>query len=323
MYYYQDVIRTAAVTIEKVEFKNQGITLAGLIFKPSDKKLQQSGYPAIIVGHPAGGVKEQTASVYAVKLAERGFLTLAFDAAYQGESGGEPRYLEDPGMRVEDFRCAVDYLSTRADVEADAIGILGMCAAGGYVIKAAGTDTRMKAIATVSMADLGDMFRNGLGRTMKPEELQGFLAQIAAQRTREAAQGAPVAYMGYVADSEAELAGKARDWWDGYEYYRTSPARHPRSVNKMILSHVDRLIAFTALEHVELLGQRPLLAVAGTEAGTKYFAEEAVAQAIGPKELFWVKGSTHIELYYKEPYVDQAIERLDAFFKKYLKESKK
>ena len=231
MLYYQDVIKTAEVKIESVNFPNQQINLSGNIFKP--KKNLQEKYPAIVVGHPSGGVKEQTAGVYAALLAEKGFLTLAFDASYQGESGGEPRYLESPSARIENMRCAVDFLTTRQDVNTEKIAILGMCASGGYCIKAAETDLRIKAIATVSMADLGDLFRNGLERNMTDEDRQNLLAQISTQRTKEI-NGAPIFYIGYVPNSEEETVGKQNDYREGYEYYRVSPAKHERSVNKMI-----------------------------------------------------------------------------------------
>lgn len=310
--YYQDVIQTAHVTAEHVFFPAGKELLAGCIYRPSDAARQQAAYPAIVVGHPAGGVKEQTAGVYAVMLAEQGFLTLTFDARYQGESSGAPRYLEDPETRVEDFRCAVDYLTTLADVDAERLGILGMCAAGGYVVRAAGTDVRMKAIATVSMADLGDMFRTGLGRTMTQEMRDGLLAQVAAQRTAEA-HGAPVKYIGYVPGTQKEAEKLPSDYYEGYDYYRVSPARHPRSVNKMIFSEIGRLVAFTALDRVDLLGKRPYLAVAGTKAGTRYFAEEST-KAAENGDLCWIEDSTHIELYYVKDYVERAVERLTAFF---------
>ena len=185
--YYQDVIKELSdkVTVESVKIKNRTWFLAGNIYKP--KNINKEKYTSIVIGHPSGGVKEQTAGVYAAMLAECGFLTLTYDSSYQGESGGEPRYLEDPQMRVEDIRCAVDYLTTRDDVDTDKIGAIGMCASGGYVVNAAQTDLRIKAIATVSMADLGDMFRNGLGRTEEyKENLKFMLEQIAQQRTKEA-----------------------------------------------------------------------------------------------------------------------------------------
>lgn len=315
MLYYQDVIKTAEVKIESVNFPNQQINLSGNIFKP--KKNLQEKYPAIVVGHPSGGVKEQTAGVYAALLAEKGFLTLAFDASYQGESGGEPRYLESPSARIEDMRCAVDFLTTRQDVNTEKIAILGMCASGGYCIKAAETDLRIKAIATVSMADLGDLFRNGLERNMTDEDRQNLLAQISTQRTKEI-NGAPTFYIGYVPNSEEETVGKQNDYREGYEYYRVSPAKHERSVNKMIFSRIDSIINFTALDHVEMLAPRPLLVIVGTKADTKYFAEETFNNAKGEKFIHWIEGATHIQLYYVKKYVLEAVSELEKFYKKFL-----
>ena len=314
MLYYQDVIQNT--DIEKVFFPNQQITLVGNIFKP--KKSTAKKYPAIVIGHPSGGVKEQTAGTYAALLAEKGFLTLAFDASYQGESGGEPRYLENPTARVEDLRCAVDYLTTRDDVDIDNIGILGICASGGYCIKAAETDKRIKAIATISMADLGDLFRNGLGRDMTDDARNDLLLQISSQRTREA-NGESISYIGYVPNSKEETIGKQNDYREGYEYYRNSPAKHERSVNKMIFSRLDAIINFTALDNVEMLAPRPILIIAGTDANTRYFAEETFNKAKSPKKLHWIFGATHIQLYYVKKYVLEAIEELDKFYTEYLR----
>lgn len=317
--YYQDVIKELSdkVTVEPVKFKNRTWLMAGNLYKgvniQKDKKCS-----AIVIGHPSGGVKEQTAGVYAAMLAELGFLTLTYDSSYQGESGGEPRYLEDPQMRVEDVRCAVDYLTTRNDVNSDKIGAIGMCASGGYVVNAAQTDLRIKAIATVSMADLGDMFRNGLGRTQDyKENLKQTLEQIAQQRTKEA-QGNEVYYSWYVPPTEELTKGLAYDYWEGYEYYRVSPAKHPNSVNKMIFSRTDSIINFTALSHVEMCYPRPMLFIAGSNAGTKYFSDETHAKLPETSELYIIDGATHIELYYKEPYVTMGVNKLGEFFAKNL-----
>lgn len=144
-----------------MQFKNNDITLVGNLYRPADFDKSKK-YPAISVAHPWGGVKEQTASLYAEGLAEKGFITLAYDASHYGESGGEPRYYENPSERVEDIRCVVDYLSSRPDVDADHIGALGICAGGGYTIAAASTDARIKAAASVSTYDIGDAARAGL-----------------------------------------------------------------------------------------------------------------------------------------------------------------
>ena len=319
MYTYENVLKNSAVQARAVSFPHDAVTIAGLLYLPLGK-VPEGGWPAVAIGHPTGGVKEQTAGVYAVKLAEQGIAALTFDAAYQGESGGEPRYLEDPEVRTEDFSCAVDYLTTRAEVDADRLGILGICASGGYAVHAAETDLRMKAIATVSMADLGDMFRSGLGRRQDADQLQAFLAQTAAVRSAEAKGAAPV-YGSFVPKTAEEADKMPRDYREGYEYYRVSPNAHPRAVSRFRLSRANRLVAFTALDHVELLAPRPLLMIAGTEAQTRYFSEEAYAKYpdhAGKKELFFVPGATHIEMYYVEDYVNQAVEKLAAFYKESL-----
>lgn len=311
--YYQEVIKELEnkITVEPVKFKNRTWLMAGNVYKP---KNANGKLTAIVIGHPSGGVKEQTAGVYGAMLAKLGFLTLTFDASYQGESGGEPRYLEDPQMRVEDIRCAVDYLTTREDVNTDKIGAMGMCASGGYVVNAAQTDLRIKAIATVSMADLGDMFRNGLGRTKEyKENLKQTLEQIAVHRTKEA-NSEETYYSWYVPPTEELAKGLAHDYLEGYEYYRVSPAKHPNSVNKMVFSKTDSIINFTALSHVEMCSPRPMLFIAGSNAGTKYFSVESHAKVPETSELYIIDGATHIELYYKEPYVTMGVNKLNEFF---------
>lgn len=313
MYYYDEVLANSPVQVAHTTFLHDTLPIAANVYINPDAAKPQKGYTAIIIGHPTGGVKEQTAGVYAVKLAERGFLTLTFDAAYQGESGGTPRYLEDPAARVEDFRCALDYLLSRPDVNPDNIGVLGICASGGYAIHAAQTDVRFKAIATVSMADLGDLFRNGLQRTQTKDMKEAFLQQIAEQLTKEA-RGEAVAYSPFVPRTAEEAASMPKDYREGYEYYRNSPASHPNAPSQFVLSRASRIVDFTALSHVDALSPRPLLLIAGTEAQTRYFSEEAFEKAGNEKELYWVAGTTHIEMYYKTEYVDAAVNKLDEFY---------
>jgi len=163
------------------------IQLAGVLYSPESKK--NTRVPAIVVSHPGSGVKEQTAGLYAKRMADAGFIALAFDAAYQGESGGEPRGLEDPAQRVEDIKAAVSYLETRPDVDGDHIDALGICASGGYAVAAAVADHRIKAIATVSGVDIAEQFRRGAEGNQPPAVFQGMLDAAAKARTAEAKGG--------------------------------------------------------------------------------------------------------------------------------------
>lgn len=305
------------VRVQKVVFPNQRITVVGNMYFPKDFDANRK-YAAILVGHPAGGVKEQTAGIYAQKLAEQGFVTLTFDASYQGESGGEPRFLEDPAIRVEDFRAATDFLSTHAAVDPNRIGVLGICAGGGFAIKAAETEHRLKAVATVSMVDLGQLRREGLAGVLKPQ-MQQRLDEVGKQRTREAI-GESVKYVNYVFNSPEEMpAGATGMYKEGYEYYRTPRGQHPNSQNKYVFTSLGKLMNFTALDHVELIAPRPLLLIVGKQADSRYFSDNALAKAAQPKELFEVSGASHIDMYDKPEYVPQAVKKLTDFFSKHLK----
>lgn len=305
------------VNIQKVTFPNRNITVVGNLFFPKDFDKNKK-YPAIIVGHPAGGVKEQTAGIYAAKLAEQGFITLAFDASYQGESGGEPRFLEDPFIRVEDFRAATDYLGIHPSVDENKIAVLGICAGGGFAVKAAQTEHRIKAVATVSMVDLGQLRREGLGGVLKSQMKQR-LDAAGIQRTKEA-KGEPVRYVNYVFNSPEEIPANATGMYkEGYEYYRTPRGQHPNSPNKYVFTSLDKLMNFTALDNVEMISPRPLLLIVGSNADSRYFSDDAYAKANEPKELFEVSGATHIDMYDKPLYVQPAVKKLTHFFRQNLK----
>jgi fermentation-respiration switch protein FrsA (DUF1100 family) len=305
------------VHVQKVHFPNRSIDIAGNLFTPASYDVTKAKkYPAIVVTHPNGGVKEQTAGLYAQKLAEKGFITLAYDASYQGESGGEPRFTEDPSSRVEDIRCVADFLSNHPSVES--IGALGICAGGGYTVHAAETESRLKAVAVVSAIDTGRARREGVGMNLDQMALDvrriSILEETARQRTIEAAGGEP-RYIGYVPNSLEEIQpGMTGMFVEGYEYYRTPRGAHPRSQNLSRFSNQDKMFEYTAMDHVDWISPRPLLLIAGSKAETLYFSQDAYKMAKDPKELVIIEGASHMDLYDKEQYVPSVVDKLADFF---------
>ncbi|NMO56844.1 alpha/beta hydrolase [Actinoplanes sp. TBRC 11911] len=295
-----------------VTFDSAGIPLAGHLYLPDGDT--DGPRPAIVVGHPASGVKEQAAGLYASRLAEQGFITLAFDAAHQGESGGLPRGLEDPAQRVEDLKAAVSFLSARLEVDPTRIGALGICASGGYVIPAAATDHRIRAVATISAADIGRQFREGADGRQAPAVIQAMLDAAAAARTAEA-RGEGVGTFPIFPDTaeEARALG-GQHGFEGFEYYCTDRGQHPRSAKKFTWSSIDRIAAFDPFRFIAMIAPRPLFMIVGTEAITRHMSNEAFNGAREPKELLWVDGASHVDLYDKPEYVDPAVERLAGFF---------
>ncbi|PFK43354.1 hypothetical protein COD13_00005 [Priestia megaterium] len=283
--------------------------MAGNLYLPEGFD-ENKKYPAIVSVHPGGGVKEQTAGLYAQKLSNNGFVALAFDASCQGESEGEPRLLEDPYARVEDVRCAVDYLTTLPYVNQEKIGALGICAGGGYVVAAAPTERRIKAVATVSAVDIGAMFR---GEASVETQLQT-LEAVAKQRTAEV-NGAEAHFLTYAPDTLEEMDENTPVLMrEAYDYYRTPRAQHPNSPNRFLFKSVDKLMAFSATTQISDYLTQPMLLIAGTEADTRGYSEQFYELSNGPKELFWVKGATHIAMYDIPEYVDQSVNKLTEFF---------
>lgn len=299
--------------MKSTSFKNHGLKVAANMFFPEDFD-EGKKYPALAVAHPAGGVKEQTAGLYAEKIAKAGYVTMAFDASYQGESEGSPRGFEDPTTRVGDIHAAIDYFMTLPYVDADRIGAVGICAGGGYTIKAAQTDRRIKAIVGVSPADIGLTFREGwFGNA--PDDVFGILEKVAAQRTAEA-QGAEPLLSGWVPD--APDANLPQEIQDGYEYYRTPRAQHKNSVNRFPFVCFDRVIEFSAYdEGLAKLLKVPMLLLVGEKAGTRWEAEKAYALAKCEKELVLFDGANHFDMYDKRS--DEAVEKIIPFLKKHLK----
>lgn len=291
------------------EFKNAGIVMRGNLHLPESFDGKEK-YPAIVVVHPGGGVKEQVAGTYADRMSGHGFVSLAFDASHQGESGGEPRYLENPAERIEDVRAAVDYLTTLPYVDTRKIGVLGICAGGGYGIAAACTEHRIKAVAGLSSFDIGAAFRG----TATKEELAAQLEAAGEQRTKEA-NGADPFYISYVPNSAEEFDENTTVLQkEAWEYYRTKRAQHPRSTNQMLFSSIECIMGFSAFEYVPALLTQPLLMISGDISDTRQFSEHAVNLATGKKELFLVEGATHIAMYDTPEFVKQAENKLADFF---------
>ncbi|MEU9876129.1 alpha/beta hydrolase [Streptomyces phaeochromogenes] len=307
-----------------VTFASAGLKLAGHLYTPGDSPGDLPGdtssgeaagpRPAIVVGHPGSGVKEQAAALYARRLAEQGFVTLAYDAAFQGESEGTPRGLEDPAHRVEDIKAAVSYLATREEVDADRIGTLGICASGGYALSAAATDHRVKAVGTVSATDIARQFRLGADGAQDPAVIQGMLDAAADARTTEALGKGVQSFQLFPDTAEQALAMGGRHAVDGFEYYCTDRGQHPRSAKSFTWSSVDRMVAFDSFGSVDLISPRPLLMIVGREAVTSWMSVEAFQKARGPKELHWIDGARHVDLYDKDEYVTPAVARLADFF---------
>lgn len=302
-----------------VTFDSAGVKIAGHLYTP---KGEIGGpHPAIVVGHPGTGVKEQTAGLYAKRLAEQGFVTLTFDAAYQGESGGEPRGLEDPTHRVEDFKAAVSFLSTHKAVDPDLIGVLGICASGGYVIPVTAFDHRIKAVATVSAADINRQFRNGSDGNQDPAVFKNMLDAAAAARNSEA-RGEGVGMFPIFPETEDQVRAMGDlHAFEGWEYYCTDRAQHPRSAKFFTWNSIDRIAYFEAFRFIDQIAPRPLLMIAGTQAVTSWMTTDAIANAQEPKELFWIDGATHVDLYDKDEYVTPAVSKLAEFFRTNLSES--
>lgn len=299
--------------VKTVSFKNKAIIIAGHLHLPDNFKEDQK-YPALVGIHPAGGVKEQVIGLYAKRLAEHGFISLVYDSSYQGESEGEPRLLEDPTIRVEDARCAADFLTTLPYVDTERMGVFGVCAGGGYAISVAQTEHRFKAVATVSAAPMGEGFRNFLGMEVPATELIKTLKMVANQRTAEA-KGASPMYVPFVPEKFEEINENTPDLMrEGYDYYRTSRGQHPNSKGRFLFASMDKILAYSAYDHISDFLIQPLLLIAGSKADTKVFSDLAYTLSKGQKELLIVEGATHIAMYDVPEYVDQAVNKMADFF---------
>ena len=308
------------VNIHPITYALDGKTISANVYTPAGyDKASGKKYPALVVAHPNGGVKEQVAGLYAQRMAEQGYITIAADASFQGASGGFPRNVDKPAFRVEDIRGMADVVSSYPGVDADRLGILGICGGGGYTLKTVQTDKRFKAVATLSMFNTGIVRRNGF-LNLQTATIQKRLQQASAARAQEVAGGA-VQYTPDMLDMDlsAEQLAKMPDLYrDGYEYYGKTHA-HPNSTFRYTVSSNLELFTFDAANNMDLIEQ-PLLMMAGSKADTLDMTEQAFAAATSAndKELFLIEGATHIQTYWMPNYVNQAIDKLTGFYGNHL-----
>lgn len=304
------------VNIHPVSYKVNGINIAANIYTPANYNPTKK-YPTVVVAHPNGAVKEQVAGLYAQKLAEQGYITIAADAAYQGASGGEPRGTDKPANRINDIHGMADYIVNFPGVDKDNLGLLGICGGGGYSIKVAQTDKRFKAVATISMFNTGVVRKNGYMNSQL-DSVQERLQAASDARMREALGGETEYPASSFTNMSPEEAAKLTVdlYKEGYEYYAVTHA-HPNSSGTNPIDNLIDLAAFDAVDNAELINQ-PLLMIAGDKADSLYMTEEVFKAATGTKnkELYLVKGVTHIQTYWKPEYVKEISEKLTSFYNK-------
>ncbi|ODB38106.1 hypothetical protein A9L43_20790 [Pseudomonas mosselii] len=308
------------VSLERVTFKNQfQMITVGNLYLPT-KQSVNAKHPAIIVGHPMGAVKEQSSNLYAQKLAEQGFVTLAIDLSFWGESDGHPRNLVSPDIYAEDFSAAVDYLGAQGFVDRNRIGVLGICGSGSFAISAAKIDPRMKAIATVSMYDMGAANRNGLKHGVSVEQRKKAIAEAVAQRDVEFA-GGETKYTSGTVDQLTESSNAIER--EFYDFYRTPRGEFtPKGLSPLLTTHPTltsnvRFMNFYPFNDIETISPRPMLFIAGEEAHSREFSEEAYRLAGEPKELVIVPGAGHVDLYDRVELIP--FSKLTTFFRENLK----
>lgn len=308
------------VAAEKVTFKNQyRMNVVGNLFIPKgvDPKAKN---PAIVVGHPMGAVKEQSSNLYAQNLAEQGFVTLAIDLPFWGESEGQPRNAVAPEIYSEAFNAAVDFLGTRPFVDRERIGVLGICGSGSFAISAAKIDPRLKAIATVSMYDMGSVTRNGLRKGQSLEQRKAMISAAAEQRYVEFTGGATKWGNYLPLQLPADADAIRREFYDFYRTPRGQAIPEGRTLeltqNRPISSEV-KFVNFYPFQDIETISPRPMLFITGSEAHSREFSEDAYKRAVQPKELFIVPGAGHVDLYDRANLIPFG--KLTEFFKTNLK----
>lgn len=312
--------KSEAAAMERVAFRNQyNMEVVGNLFTPNGFD-ENSKNPAIVVGHPMGAVKEQSANLYAAKMAERGFVALSLDLSFWGESAGEPRNVVAPEVYAEDFSAAVDFLGTRPFVDRKRIGVLGICGSGGFAVSAAKIDPRLKAIATVSMYDMGGFTRNSYGHSQTLEQRKQMIKEATEQRYVEFTGGETEYTGGTPHEINQDSHPIAIEF---YEFYRTPRGEFtpkgssPELTTHPTLSSNVKFLNFYPFSDIETISPRPMLFIAGETAHSIEFSEEAYKLASEPKELYIVKGAGHVDLYDRVNIIPW--DKLASFFGEHLK----
>lgn len=312
--------RSDKVEVQKVTFKNQyKMNIAGNLYLPKDM-YKSKKHAAIIVGHPMGAVKEQSADLYAVKMAERGFVTMSVDLAFWGGSDGQPRNAVAPELYAETFSAAVDYLGTGPFADREKIGAIGICGSGSFAISAAKIDPRLKAVATISMYDMGAANRNGLNHSLTLAQRKQIIADAAEQRYVEFQGGATKYTSGTVHEITEKSNPIEREFYDFYRTPRgefTPAGSSPLLTTHPTLSSNTKFMNFYPFNDIETISPRPLLFITGDQAHSKEFSEDAYKRAAEPKELYYVAGAGHVDLYDRVELIP--FDKLESFFKANLK----
>ena len=312
--------RSDKVEVQKVTFKNQyKMNIAGNLYLPKDMDKSKK-HTAIIVGHPMGAVKEQSADLYAVKMAERGFVPMSVDLAFWGGSDGQPRNAVAPELYAETFSAAVDYLGTGPFADREKIGAIGICGSGSFAISAAKIDPRLKAVATISMYDMGAANRNGLNHSLTLAQRKQIIADAAEQRYVEFQGGATKYTSGTVHEITEKSNPIEREFYDFYRTPRgefTPAGSSPLLTTHPTLSSNTKFMNFYPFNDIETISPRPLLFITGDQAHSKEFSEDAYKRAAEPKELYYVAGAGHVDLYDRVELIP--FDKLESFFKANLK----
>ncbi len=308
--------KSASVDVKKVTFKNRyGITLAGDLYLPKNKSAE--ALPAIAVSGPFGAVKEQASGFYAQTLAERGFIALAFDPSFTGESGGEPRHVASPDINTEDFSAAVDFLSVYPGVNPEKIGSVGICGFGGMGLNAAAMDTRIKATVTATMYDMSRVNANGYFDAMTPEQRYALREELNAQRTRDAKTGVYAPGDGLPDKLTGEEPQFIQDY---FAYYKTPRGFHPRAINSNGRWNKTSSLSFMTMPILAYSGEikNAVLVIHGEKAHSRYFSEDAFKKLKGEnKELLLIPGANHVDLYDNPEKIP--FDKIVSFFNEYLK----